>query len=328
MKIETKQEILEVLRMPFEEYRHTVMAEAARIHREENGNILTATAMLGYDNICKNQCLYCGMRAGNSAVKRYRLDQEEVIRWIGVAQAKGFGRLFLVSGEDPKYGFDHLLAIVNAAKNAGMHVSLACGEFSLEQYRELKNAGADEYVMKFEMSDREDFDRLNPSTSFEKRIKNIGYIKQCGLKLASGNIVGYPGHNDSKAADDILLMKELEISWAPVIPYMPALNTPLAKEGGPGSIETNLKEISILRIMMHSLDITAQQPGRNLAQGLASTEGNLEALKAGANMLFADMLPDAMAKNFSVVDNRSGMGMAHLEEMAKLSGMELKLRAN
>ena len=306
MKIETKQEILEVLSMPFEEYRHTVMAEAARIHREENGNILTATAMLGYDNICKNQCLYCGMRAGNSAVKRYRLDQEEVIRWIGVAQAKGFGRLFLVSGEDPKYGFDHLLAIVNAAKNAG----------------------ADEYVMKFEMSDREDFDRLNPSTSFEKRIKNIGYIKQCGLKLASGNIVGYPGHNDSKAADDILLMKELEISWAPVIPYMPALNTPLAKEGGPGSIETNLKEISILRIMMHSLDITAQQPGRNLAQGLASTEGNLEALKAGANMLFADMLPDAMAKNFSVVDNRSGMGMAHLEEMAKLSGMELKLRAN
>ena len=37
----------------------------------------------------------------------------------------------------------------------------------------------------------------------------------------------------------------------------------------------------------------AHEDSRNLAQGLASTEGNLEALKAGANMLFADMLPDA-----------------------------------
>lgn len=80
--------------------------------------------------------------------------------------------------------------------------------------------------------------------------------------------------------------------------------------------------------MMHSLDITAQQPAAIWPRAWLLQRVTLRRLRPGANMLFADMLPDAMAKNFSVVDNRSGMGMAHLEEMAKLSGMELKLRAN
>lgn len=111
-------------------------------------------------------------------------------------------------------------------------VSLACGEYERSQYEELRAAGADEYVVKFEMSDRETFDRLNPSTSYDKRMNAIRWVKESGLLLASGNIVDYPGQTLEQLADDILLMKELEISWAPVIPYLPAQNTPLAAEGG------------------------------------------------------------------------------------------------
>ena len=175
--------------------------------------------------------------------------------------------------------------------------------------------------MKFEMSDRDTFNRLNPSTNFEQRMQRINWVKEIGFELGSGNIVDYPGHTLEQIADDILLCKELEIDWAPVVPYMPAPGTPLALEGGRGSLETNLREISILRVMMPHIDITAQQPGANPADGLTAIDGNLNALNAGANLLFADLLPDTLAKNFSVVGERKVKGVEHIRHMAELANM-------
>lgn len=324
MNITSKAEILELLRMPQAEYLSSIAPEAREVHRQAGGNRLTATAMLGYSNICKNQCLYCGMRAANSTVPRYRLTPEAVLEALKAAHSKGFRRVFLISGEDPKYGFDNLLRMVSGAKALGMEwVSLACGEFEKSQYEALHAAGADEYVIKFEMSDPATFDRLNPSTSFSQRMNAIETVQAVGMRLASGNIVDYPGQTLEQLADDILLMQKLDISWAPIIPYMPAQNTPLALEGGPGSLELIWKEISILRLMMPRVNITAQQPGPDLSQGLASAVGNLAALNAGANFLYADLLPAARAADFHVIDNRIIPGLDHIADMARRSGMEL-----
>lgn len=322
MKIETKQEILELLEIPYEEFAQTVIPEAKRLYTEQRGNELVSNAMLGFSNVCKNRCLYCGMRAGSS-VERYRIAADDVIAAARAAKEMGFRRMFVISGEDPNYGYENILKIIREVKALGLHLSLACGEYSPEQYAEFAALGADEYVLKFEMSDPETFDRLNPSTDFQHRMRSIEAVKKSGMKLASGNIVDYPGHTLSQLADDILLMRALGISWAPVIPYMPAKGTPLSAEGGRGDIFLNLREIAILRIMMPRIDITAQQPGRDLAKGLADDEGNLLALNAGANMLFADFLPDALVGNFSVIDNRVTLGLGHIRHMAELSGMQL-----
>ncbi len=323
MIIEGKKEVLEVLGMPEAQFEEEVAPEAAKLRDDRKDGSLLAMAMLGYDNVCKNQCLYCGMRASNSGVKRYRLAPEDVIASARMASENGFRHIFLVSGEDPKYGFDNLLHIVEAIHEMGMHQSLACGEYSPEQYRELKSAGAEEYVMKFEMSDEETFNRLNPSTNFKKRMSAIESVKASGMKLASGNIVGFPGQSCDQLAEDILLMKKLEISWAPVIPYMPAQNTPLAAEGGVGDLLTNRKEIALLRLMMPDVNITAQQPGKDLRNGLADPQGNRDAILSGANVLFCDLLPDALAKNFRVIDNRNVSGTEHLYQIAELTGLAL-----
>ena len=119
MKIETKADILAVLRMPYEQYLASVVPYAKQVHVANNDNQLTATAMLGFSNICKNRCLYCGMRAGNTGIKRYRIDREDVVAAAATAAAAGFERLFLISGEDPKYGFDDLLHIVDKIKALG-----------------------------------------------------------------------------------------------------------------------------------------------------------------------------------------------------------------
>ncbi len=323
MNIQTKAQILEILQMPEEAFRRDIMPLAADACREAWGGRLLATAMLGYSNICKNQCLYCGMRAGNNTLHRYRLPAADIIASLRQARDYGFTRAFLISGEDPKYPFADLLQIVEAIHGMGMFLSLATGEFEPAQYAELKGAGADEYVLKFEMADPVTFDRLNPSTNFQKRMAGIRAVQKSGLQLASGNIVDYPGQTLEQLADDILLMKELEISWAPIIPYMPAANTPLAQEGGFGSTLLNLKEIAILRLMMPKIKITDQQPGEDKKKGLADPAGNLDAIHAGANLLFCDLLPEARARDFRVVDERNLTGTAHLTQLAEDSGLEL-----
>ncbi len=320
MKIETRAQMLEVLNMPEDVFCRDVVPAAQKAMEETLGKRLRVTAMMGYSNICKNQCLYCGMRAGHTGIPRYRIDAEDVIRAGTAAAGAGFGRIFLISGEDPGYGFDHLLQIVAALKEKGMFVSLASGEFSDEQYRELHLAGADEYVVKFEMSNPESFNRLNPSTDFTRRMRAVHAVQKSGMLLASGNIVDWPGQSVEELADDIMLMKELQISWAPVIPYLPAKGTPLALEGGRGSILTMKKEISILRLMLPQVHITAQQPGSDLSRGLADPQANAEAVHAGADVLFFDLLPDPQARNFRVIDDRNLTGTSHIYKVAELTG--------
>lgn len=77
--------------------------------------------------------------------------------------------------------------------------------------------------------------------------------------------------------------------------------------------------------MMPAIDITAQQPGENPAEGLAGAEGNLAALSAGANLLFVDLLPAALAKNFRVIDHRLIQGLDHIRDMAARMDMPLVL---
>lgn len=321
--IETKNDILEILRMPEDVFMTQVTPLARKTYLDTYGKTLRVTSMMGYSNICRNHCLYCGMSASNPKIPRFRTPPEDVISLCSQAADNGFGRAFLISGEDPLYGFENILSIVEALKKRGMYISLACGEFSESQYKELSDAGTDEYVIKFEMSNPESFNRLNPSTTFEKRMKSIETVKSLGMKLASGNIIDWPGQTEDELAEDILLMKKLGISWAPVIPYLPAVGTPLAAEGKRGSLLTLFKEISILRLMMPEVHITAQQPGPDLKKGLSDPEANLAAVNAGADVLFFDLLPAAKAQNFRVIDDRNITGTEHLYKVEELSGYTL-----
>lgn len=323
MTIQTKEDILNVLTMPEETFWKEVAPAACQTARAQFGDALMVTAMLAYSNICKNQCLYCGMRAGNQ-IPRYRIPPAEILELSQRARADGLRRMFLIAGEDKNYGFDNLLTLVSGLKKQGFALSLAAGELEKSQYQELHDAGVEEYVLKFEMSDPDSFNRLNPSTDFHKRMERAHWIKETGMKLGSGNIVDWPGQTQEELVQDILLMKELDISWAPNIPFLPAMGTPLAGERR-GDFLTNFKEIAILRLMMPHIKITAQQPGYDGKGGLSNTQGNLDAVACGANLLFCDLLPDAKANDFRPVDGRNVSGLKHCQDVAALTGLTLDL---
>jgi len=72
--------------------------------------------------------------------------------------------------------------------------------------------------------------------------------------------------------------------------------------------------------MMPEVHITAQQPGNDPRKGLADPEGNLEAVRAGADLLFFDLLPEAQARDFRVIDNRRISGPGHVFQLAEACG--------
>src|SRR6056297_357209 len=185
MAIKSREEVLEILEMPGDEFEKTVKNEAKSLHREVGGDAISVTALFGYDNICKNQCTYCGMRAGKSDVKRYRIGLGDALKTIDSVKDLGLKRLFLISGEDPKYDFRDIVSMVEYGKEKGLFMSLAAGEFEDEQYITLMGAGLDEYVLKFETSDRDMFERIKPSTTFDNRMRCIDAIRDTGMALGS-----------------------------------------------------------------------------------------------------------------------------------------------
>ena len=78
MNIDSRNEILELLQMPDETFAEEIIPLAEKTAEQTLHRKLRVTSMMGYTNICKNNCLYCGMRAGNPSLPRYRIPPEHV----------------------------------------------------------------------------------------------------------------------------------------------------------------------------------------------------------------------------------------------------------
>ncbi|HHX39243.1 MAG TPA: [FeFe] hydrogenase H-cluster radical SAM maturase HydG [Armatimonadetes bacterium] len=76
---------------------------AAQVKRKVYDNRVVTFAPIYCSDLCVNNCLYCGFRAGNSGMKRRCLTMEEIAREAEVLAGQiGHKRLILVFGEHPR----------------------------------------------------------------------------------------------------------------------------------------------------------------------------------------------------------------------------------
>jgi biotin synthase len=305
-----------------EEFEDRITAAAREITRAEFGNRVFVCGLLAFSNICRNDCTYCGLRVSNSALPRIRLTVEDMMRAVDRFRETGLERVFLVSAEDPAYSTEEICRAVAHAKSLGFHVTLGLGEYPEDALRSYRESGCDCYTLKFETSNRTLFRSCKPTSDFDSRMRCIRSVKPLGMELGSGNIVGIEGQTVDDVVRDILLMEELGIDWAPVVPYLPAPGTPMAASTRMGDVALLLREISILRILMPRTIITAGQPRQGSALGFADPGGNRDALSAGANILFVDITPHALRRDFQITPGRILPGVAHVDEL--LGGMGLE----
>lgn len=301
--------------MDFEEFRRLYYPEAQSRRAEHYEKTVAVSGLLAVSNICRNRCTYCGLRAPNKHISRYRLTLDEIHAALDGIREQGVKRLFLISGEDPKLDVEMIGTVVEEATNMGFRVMLGLGVLSSSDYRKLRAAGAELYALKFETSNKEIFEELKPDISFEERMQAIADIRAAGFELGTGNIVGLPGEEIEDLAADIELMRKFDTAWAPVVPYMPSPATPLGKTQPTGSVEMLLREIALTRILIPDSLITAGQPTQNSKLGFSDPQGAKDALDAGANLLFVDLTPKKRREDFAITPQRILPRLESIDEL-------------
>lgn len=300
-----------------ETFNKEVKEKAFNVFKKENNSKVYTTGLLSISNKCVNNCHYCGLNRNNGEINRFTLDDDSVIQSFKTVKDLSLNSVMLIGGENPKVTIDHYIKYIKEAKSLGLRVNLAVGEFNKSEYKRLKDAGLDMFTIKFEVSSPTVFNECNPDTNFEERMTLIRNVKEVGLELGTGSIVGLKNQSLDDTVRDIQLTAELQPSWVPIVPYIPAKNSIMAKDTPFGNVDILLRSISILRLLLPKAQITAGQPTQDSKYGFADKQGNIDALMHGANKFFVDVTPFALKKDFEIIDERKLFQLNKIDEIVK-----------
>lgn len=279
-------------------------AAADKLRREWYGTDVYVRGLIEFSNHCKNNCRYCGIRAGNTSVQRYRLSEEEIIALTRKGYSQGFRTFVLQSGEDPAFDDESICRIIRGIKTShpDCAVTLSIGEKPEESYRKYFEAGASRYLLRHETADEAHYRRLHPETmSLGNRKQCLRNLKKIGFQVGAGFMVGSPYQTLDNLVEDLRFLQELQPDMIGIGPFIPAKGTPFENEPQ-GSLQMTLNLISILRIMFPYALIPA-----TTALGSVDPDGMILGLKAGANVLMPNLTPPDVRKLYSIYDNKSSI---------------------
>jgi len=273
----TKDEIVSLLSL---QNAQALFAAADTVRKKFVGDGVYLRALIEFSNYCKNNCLYCGIRAGNTHVKRYRLTPEKIVQTARQAAGFGYKTIVLQSGEDVWFDTDKLCEIIREIKKLDVALTLSIGEKPCEEYAAYRRAGADRYLLRIETTDKILYEKLDPGMRFENRVRCLHDLKELGYEVGSGSLVGLPGQTVESLADDLLFFQQLPVDMAGIGPFIPHPQTPLASEKPDGHFELALKMMAVMRLLLPDINIPATTAMESL-----HPDGRLIALQSGANVV-------------------------------------------
>jgi biotin synthase len=270
-------------------------ALADRVRREVVGDGVHLRGLIEFSNYCRRRCYYCGIRAGNTKVRRYRLTQEQILDCARTAARLNYKTVVMQSGEDSHWGPKELAEAVESVKaETGLAITLSVGEHTREEYKALRAAGADRFLLRFETSDRRLFSMLKPDSDYDNRFRCLAWLKEAGFQVGSGVMAGLPGQTAQSMADDILLFKKLELDMVGIGPFIANPDTPMAGAVN-GTLDLGLRMVALTRIVTRNTHIPA-----TTAMGSIDPQGRQKALKCGANVLMPNISPTEHRVDYSL----------------------------
>ena len=297
--IKTLNDVLVWLREDKYENLIFLFKEADRCRKEFVGDKVHLRGLIEFSNYCMRNCLYCGLRRENTKLKRYRMEIKEIFKQAKLIQKLGFKTVVLQSGEDPYYRIKDLCRLIEKIKKKlNLAVALCIGERSFRDYKDLKEAGADRYLLKFETSDYKLYKKLKPDSSYKNRFRCLEYLRRLDFQTGSGNIVGLPFQSLESLAQDIMLFKELDLDMIGIGPFIPHPNTPLREFSSP-KLELVLKVIALTRLITKITHIPA-----TTAMGTLYNRGREKALECGANVIMPNVTPQKYKKYYQIYPNK------------------------
>lgn len=267
---------------------------ADEVRKKYLGDEVHLRGLIEFTNICKRNCMYCGLRRDNKNLNRYRLSHEEIIDFAKKAVGYGYKTLVLQGGEDDYFTVERLIPIVKDLKALGVALTLSIGERPFEEYKMLKEAGADRFLLRIETTDKKLYEELDPGMSHENRIQCLKNLRELGYEVGSGCLIGLPGQTIESIADDILFFKELDVDMNGIGPFIPNEDTPL-KDAKGGTFEMALKVTALVRLLLPDINIPATTAIESL-----NKQGRVIALQSGANVVMPNVTEGEYRKLYAL----------------------------
>ena len=143
---------------------------AKQIKQDFYGDRIVMFAPLYLSNYCVNGCVYCPYHLKNKRIARKKLTQEEIKNEVIALQDMGHKRLAIEAGEDPKNNpLEYILESIKTVysvkhKNGAIRrVNVNIAATSVDEYKQLKEAGIGTYILFQETYHKESYERLHPT---------------------------------------------------------------------------------------------------------------------------------------------------------------------
>lgn len=286
---------------------------ADRVRQEHVGGEVHLRGLIEVSNYCVRQCLYCGLRAGNAQLPRYRMTPEEVLNCARLAVQLGYGTVVLQAGEDDGLDAETIAGIVRQIKaETPLAVTLSLGERSPDELALWRRAGADRYLLRFETSNRTLYERIHPPRRDRNyhRLELLAELRRLGYQVGSGVMIGIPGQTYADLATDIALFAELDLDMIGVGPYLPHPFTPMGggrviddagDEQVPADELTTYKVIALARLVCPRSNI----PATTALATLNRRSGRELGLTRGANVVMPNLTPARYRQLYEIYPNKA-----------------------
>lgn len=275
--------------------------KAVEIRKHIYGNAVYVRGLIEISNICKNDCLYCGIRRSNTSCDRYRLTEDEIMDCCAQGYELGFRTFVLQGGEDGYFSDDVVCDIVRRIKNMypDCAVTLSLGEKSYDSFKKMYDAGADRYLLRHETAHSEHYSRLHPSDmSFDNRMRCLRDLKQIGFQTGCGFMVGSPYQTPLTLAHDLKFIETLRPDMCGIGPFIPHKDTPFGDMPS-GTVELTCYLLSIIRLILPNVLLPA-----TTALGTIDPKGREKGIQAGANVVMPNLSPISVRKKYELYDNK------------------------
>ena len=300
--------------------------KADKARRRVYGNKVFIRGLIEISNICKNDCLYCGIRKGNRSCQRYRLSEEDILTCCKEGYGLGFRTFVMQGGEDGFFTDEVMCSIIRKIKKSypDCAVTLSLGERSEESYRRLFEAGADRYLLRHETADKEHYGKLHPKNlSWDKRMECLRNLKKIGFQTGCGFMVESPFQTSEQLAKDLKFVEEFSPEMCGIGPFIPHNETVFRDEKA-GSCELTCYLLSIVRLIKPTILLPS-----TTALGTIDKEGREKGILSGGNVVMPNLSPLSVRKKYMLyegkisTDEEAAENLARLKEKISAIGFEV-----
>ncbi len=275
-------EVAALFDLPFND----LLFQAQSVHREHfNPNHVQVSTLCSIKTgACPEDCKYCPQSAHyDTGLEREKLMQvEKVIEEAKAAKASGATRFCMgAAWRSPNHkNMPYVVEMVKGVKSLGLETCMTLGMLDEQQSETLADAGLDYYNHNLDTSP-EYYGEIITTRTYQDRLDTLGNVRNAGMKVCSGGIVGM-GEGETDRAGLLIQLANM-----PVHPESVPINMLVKVEGTPFEALDDLdpfdfiRTIAIARIMMPKSHV-------RLSAGREDMNEQMQAMAffAGANSIF------------------------------------------